>query len=172
MAWANDDLVLYHGTDSDQAARIGRKPAAHGLAIARCRTATDFGQGFYTTTSEHQAKQWANATRERNLASNAALQAVVLRFAVARDSLAALDTLVFVVDNPDYWSLINYCRGGSAPHARTAGAKVEYDVVYGPVALWKQQLVIKDCDQVSFHTTAALNQLPPPTLHLTGNPSF
>src|SRR5262245_6595774 len=164
MAWANDDLVLYHGTDDGQGAAF-----AHGLDLSRCRAATDFGRGFYTTTSEHQAKQWANATRERNLPQNPGVRAVVLSFKVPRDTLAHLESLVFVVDNPDYWSLVNYCRGGSSPHDRRVPPQrsAEYDVVYGPVALWRQQLVIKDCDQVSFHTVAALNQLPSPTLHLT-----
>jgi hypothetical protein len=171
MPWANDDLVLYHGTESDQVGKIGLKPHSHGLSIANCRTSTDFGQGFYTTTSEHQAKQWANATRERNLLSNPAMQAVVIRFEVERNALAGLESLVFVVDNPDYWSFVNYCRGGSTPHGRTPGLS-EYEVVYGPVALWKQILVIKDCDQVSFHTQDALNKLPSPVLYLQGNPKF
>jgi uncharacterized protein DUF3990 len=155
MAWASDDLVLSHGTESDQVPNIGL-----GLSIANCRTATDFGQGFYLTTSEHQAKQWANATRERNLHSNPAMVAVVMRIDVKRNVLADLEALVFVVDNPDYWSFVNYCRGGSAPHARKKLPPAEYDVVYGPVALWKQTLVIKDCDQVSAPTHYIPNALP------------
>ena len=172
MVWGNDDSVLYHGTESDQVRHIGLSPHApgHGLSIAKCRTATDFGQGFYLTTSEHQAKQWANATRDRNLVSNPAMVAVVIRFEVKRDVLAGLESLVFVVDNPDYWSFVNYCRGGSVPHGRKSPP--EYDVVYGPVALWKQTLVIKDCDQVGFHKQRALNKLPVPVFHAQGTPSF
>ena len=29
-------------------------------------------------------------------------------------------------------------------------------LVYGPVTLWPQQLVIADCDQISFHTRRAV----------------
>jgi hypothetical protein len=47
---------------------------------------------------------------------------------------------------------------------------VEYDVIYGPVSGFQQSLVIKDCDQVSFHTLDALNVLPSPDIHLQGNP--
>jgi hypothetical protein len=47
---------------------------------------------------------------------------------------------------------------------------VEYDVIYGPGSGLQQSLVIKDCDQVSFHTLDALNVLPSPDIHLQGNP--
>ncbi len=45
---------------------------------------------------------------------------------------------------------------GGINHARDEGP---YDVVYGPVALWPQTLAIKDCDQISFHTPAAIAML-------------
>jgi hypothetical protein len=47
-----------------------------------------------------------------------------------------------------------------------------YDVVFGPVSLGRQQFVIKDADQVSFHTEAALKILPPPILHSKGTPTY
>ena len=170
MPWANADLVLYHGTESDQLRSIGLKPNPHGLSLARCRTATDFGQGFYMTTSEHQAKQWANIKQED--ASNPNAQAVVIRFEIERNTLASLQSLVFIVDNPDYWNFVKFCRKGSPPHGRRPSSPAEYEVVYGPLAMYKQILVLKDCDQVSFHTQNALNQLPSPELHVRGNPRF
>jgi hypothetical protein len=62
------------------------------------------------------------------------------------------------------------------PHGRTPTNNqrglVEYDIVYGPVSLWQQKLVIKDCDQISFHTSQALAILPPPVVHAQGIPLF
>ena len=47
-----------------------------------------------------------------------------------------------------------------------------YDIVFGPVSLWRQRLVIKDCDQISFHTEAALDILPAPVIHSQGHPTY
>ena len=58
MAWANDDLVLYHGTDSAQV-----KSILGGLRLSCCRKDTDFRRGFYTTTSEHQAAMGEHKAR-------------------------------------------------------------------------------------------------------------
>jgi Protein of unknown function (DUF3990) len=62
--WINPPLVVYHGTDSSV---LGLAPpplhaVLHTFAVnlARCSPNTDFGRGFYTTTSDHQARQWAN----------------------------------------------------------------------------------------------------------------
>lgn len=171
IAWNNGPVRLYHGCDDRSAAaiRTPRHPFRHGIDLARCRLRTDFGQGFYTTTSEHQAKQWANQRIRRISKVSPAPVATVIAFDVARDDLAVQEDLVFVVDGPDFYALVNYCRGGFTPHGRAAGV---YDVVYGPVSLWQQQLVIKDCDQVSFHTPGALGILPMAQVHAQGNPYF
>jgi hypothetical protein len=172
ILWNNSPVRLYHGCDDRSAAAIqaARPGFGHGIDLARCRPRTDFGQGFYTTTSEHQAKQWANE-RIRRMSKGAlpALAATVIAFDVVRDDLADQEDLVFVIDGPDFYALVNYCRAGFAPHGRAAGI---YDVVYGPVSLWQQQLVIKDCDQVSFHTDNALKILPTPQIHAQGTPYF
>jgi hypothetical protein len=119
---------------------------------------TDFGRGFYTTTRLHQAKQWANSRVRRILAPNGPTpQAIVLSFTLDRNRLAKLDTLVFVRPTRDYWRLVNDCRNGFPPHQR--GQPDEYDIVYGPVSLAPQQLLIQDCDQISFHTHRALSVL-------------
>jgi hypothetical protein len=94
----------------------------------------------------------------------APLQAVVLSFSIDRDLLASADTLAFVVATPDYWDLVQDCRLGFPPHRRPGG-KQSYDVVYGPVSLWRQELVIHDCDQISIHEQALANQLPTPNVY-------
>ncbi len=83
-----------------------------------------------------------------------------------RDQIAALECLSFVRASSDYWDLVSDCRIGFAPHQRQGNASGSaYDVVYGPVSLWAQQLIIHDADQVSFHTAKAVAALPPPNVY-------
>jgi hypothetical protein len=92
------------------------------------------------------------------------LQATVLSFAIDRDLLAGAEILAFVMATPDYWDLVHDCRLGFAPHGRP-GAKKYYDVVYGPVSLWRQELVVHDCDQISVHDQSLANRLPQPIVY-------
>lgn len=169
MAWSNGPVELFHGTDSGSLAAYG--PLTSGAPLPRpfpislrlCRPFTDFGQGFYTTTSLHQAKEWANARARRATRSprGSAAIAVVLAFTVDRDWLASLESLMFVRPIQDYWDFVTACRTGLAPHGRATLSGL-YDVVYGPVTIWPQRLLILDCDQISFHTPGAIGALPTP----------
>ena len=181
MPWTNPPMALYHGANTQSLPPNPLNPtgvialyASYGgltPTVASGRPDTDFGRGFYTTTYLHQAKQWANngvdllAKRSVPVAS----KAVVLRYEVDRDVMASLDVLAFASDTSDFYGLVSHCRtaaatrgGAVAPHLhRKAGGMAvgppgPYDVVYGPVSLGTQQLCIKDCDQISFHTPAAL----------------
>jgi hypothetical protein len=96
--WSNGPLTAYHGTDSLALAPYGslvlhNPVAGFSISIARCRPNTDFGQGFYLTTNDHQARQWANARVRRMLSSRGgALRAVVLSFSIDRHArLLGLD---------------------------------------------------------------------------------
>lgn len=92
MPWSNGPVALYHGTDDLSAPSIISPswPMRHGVNLGKSNTLTDFGKGFYTTTSLHQAKNWANTRYRRTLVtSSAANHAVVLRFDVDRNRLAA-----------------------------------------------------------------------------------
>ena len=166
--WSNPPLSVYHGTDNRSAGATGLAPRA-ALAgfvpnLALCRPFTDFGQGFYTTTSLHQARQWAN-TRVLRASPRAGIHAVVVRFDLDRDWLATLESLVFVRPTADFWALVTDCRIGFPPHQRPPPGPLPYDAVYGPVTLWPQILVISDCDQVSFHTQSAVAGLGQAYLH-------
>jgi hypothetical protein len=165
--WTNPPLSVYHGTDNRSAGAIGVTSPAPLPAfipnLALCRPFTDFGQGFYTTTNLHQARQWAN-TRVLG-GPGLGAYAVVLRFDLDRDWLASLDTLAFVRPTADFWSLVTDCRQGFPPHQRQPPAPLPYEVVYGPVTLWPQILVISDCVQVSFHTQNAVAGLGQTYLH-------
>jgi hypothetical protein len=66
----------------------------------------------------------------------------------------------------DWHDFVTYCRSGICGHR---GSGSYYDVVYGPVSTitgewWKYE-------QLSFHTTPAINQLSVVAIHL-GNPRF
>jgi hypothetical protein len=167
--WGNKSLRAFHGTDSDSlttGSGLSAPPTVGSQfsfvpKLALCRPFTDFGQGFYVTTRLHQARQWANARVRRKKASPAiSLKAVVIEFAFDRDWLASLDALAFVRDTDEYWDLVTDCRHTFPPHQRLAPHPATYDVVYGPVSLWPQTLVIGDADQISFHTRRALSGFP------------
>jgi hypothetical protein len=200
MAWANGPLILYHGTDNRSVLAGGHTeargaPGTLDLSMNPCniyigpildapvppsvRSGTDFGPGFYTTTSEHQARQWANERVRKAMAPGRAQEiAVVLRFEVARDSFHALEILSFLRDDPAFWDFITYCRQyGRQDHLRSHNGSLVpwpemYEVVHGPVTLWQQTLVLKDCDQYSFHSHRAIAALGQAYWHDHGSPFF
>jgi hypothetical protein len=163
----NPPLVVYHGTDDQSLLAWGPIIAGRTLTgfrarVSLCRPFTDFGQGFYVTTWDHQARQWANARVLRILAPTGPQpRAVVIRFLLDRDWLADLDSLVFIRPTFDFWNLVDDCRTGFPPHQRPG----PYDVVYGPVALWDERLLIQDCDQIGFHTRRAVRRLVDPSVY-------
>jgi Protein of unknown function (DUF3990) len=168
--WLNKNLFVYHGTDSGSIAAATIATGAilpFAVNLALCRPNTDFGQGFYVTTRLHQAQQWAN-TRVISL-PNPSLFAVVIRFELDRNWLASLQTLGFVRPTRDFWDLVTDCRQGFPPHQRVPPNQTPYDLVFGPVTLWPQTLIINDCDQLSFHTRRAIAGLPQPSLFRRAN---
>ena len=174
--WSNQPLKVYHGCDDVSA--NGIVPAGgggHAISLASGSPTTDFGQGFYTTTNVHQAEQWANR-RYHIGRSRGAKSAAVVEFTIDRDDMAGLDDMAFVREdfapNSDYWQLVAHCRGGN-DHARpgTSGTGY-YDVVYGPVSLYPQFLVIADADQISFHTGDALKVLTTAAIISRGSPVY
>ena len=167
--WRNQ-LIGYHGTDDswlnpNPGTRMTHTggPLTFVPNLAQCKPYTDFGQGFYITTHQHQAEQWANAKVFRT-PGRTALTAIVLSFQLDRDWLSSLDSLSFVRPNTEFWDLVTDCRGMFPPHQRPPPSPLPYDVVYGPVSVWRQLLVLGDCDQISFHTRRAISGLPQPTM--------
>ena len=79
---------------------------------------------------------------------------------------------MFTNEKAGYWHFVEYCRQGGAPHGRTGCPTPLYDVVYGPVSLATQQFVIKDSDQVSFHTQKAVDKIPVVSFAARGAPLF
>lgn len=178
MPWTNAPLVVFHGCDHLSATAIGTAtaPFTHGIRLSSGAKLTDFGQGFYTTTHLKQAKSWANLRcQSLNVHLGKTFGPTVLRFDLDRNLLALLEAACFVTEttNPDFWDLVTYCRTGFSPHRAVSPTYIvagNYDVVYGPVSLWPQKFVIKDCDQVSFHTPRALGIIPTPTVEAQESP--
>jgi hypothetical protein len=199
MAWTNAPLILYHGTDNASidgrdhplargqlgTLRLAPNPTNiyvgpnTGRGMGRVRTGTEFGPGFYTTTSEHQAQQWANQGLRRALARGIRNQmAVVIRFEVDRDQLSRLESISFVRDDTPFWDFVAWCRPrGRISHNRAHNPSLQpwpemYEVVHAPVTIWRQLLVLKDCDQVSFHSNTAVQVLGNAYWHDNGAPFF
>jgi hypothetical protein len=175
LPWKNDDLILFHGcTDqslhSQNPAGIALNIAAHNISPVVGAKNPDLGLGFYTTTWFDQAKSWANVRLRQVVRRNPHARAIVLRIAMKRNDLADLEALVFTNERVGYWPFVRYCRRGGSPHARVGSAQTTYDVVYGPVSLGRQEFIVKDSDQVSFHTANAVAKIPMVTLTASGNP--
>ena len=174
-AWVlpvNRYVILWHGCTTDDKDAI----ETHGVDPSAGRPNTDFGQGFYTTTIERQARHWAwTRFYDPKFRRRSGIQPVVLRFKVDRHDLANLKCFGFGsgdYNNEDFWSLVQHCRQSTPktdppPHTVNdhAGPVAEggrhwYDVVYGPVAaFWDQRSAMHDADQISFHTKKAAQLL-------------
>lgn len=160
--WTNQDVVLFHGTTVEAAREI----VAGRIDLRYAGRRKDFGPGFYTTTIERQARIWGTRIARWHLKQGRSSKAAVVRLAVKREELTLLQFLAFVdggFDAEDFWSLIRHCRSGAVNHARTipgASATGYYDVVFGPVShSWELRRTLRNADQISFHTKAAIHVL-------------
>lgn len=153
-------MLLYHGSTM-----AVRKPI-----VSRGRGKTDFGKGFYTTTSREQAEKWAQIKRDRmGNEAHAIVSVFELDDAVLNNPAyhtrhfdgATAEWLDFVVGN----------RRGEVHH--------NFDLIMGPVAndklyatitLYENGILDANAaieqlnthqlfDQLSFHTTKACKLL-------------
>lgn len=159
--------ILFHGTTLSRIKQYnpieGELLTGFSIDLEKCRERTDFSRGFYLTTSLKQAKNWANNLVGRVAhSSNVDDKAAVLEFSIPLELMAKLESLWFVVDNRDFVRFVSGCRRGGN-HERITSDQ-PYDMVSGPVTLFPQEMVVKDCDQVSFHTPAAISLLSAPKL--------
>ena len=157
MAWVNNPIVVYHGTDDRSATAISIPGG--GLNASNFNAATDFGAGFYVTPVLHQAKQWANQKVRR---TPGVQNAEVLEYTLSRPMIEALSHITFITDTDDFYELVNYCRNGNPNHGPSP-RHAPYGVVYGPVSLWPQKLVLADCEQILFSDPLSLRDPNPPS---------
>jgi len=174
-------FTVYHGCTTLDLQRIASSnlaPYTGALRVASGRVTTDFGRGFYTTSIERQAKQWAwYRYYDPKLSRATACQPCVLRFTLDRHALAQLSSIAFALghyDDEDFWSLVQHCRQSVDADPANSVAEVMhdhhgpvrhkngnwYDVAYGPVAaFWTQRSAMVNTDQLSFHTQAGEDML-------------
>jgi hypothetical protein len=149
--WTNAPIDVYHGTTRNYAERIANST----VDVSAGRVHTDFGRGFYTTTSLFVAQQRALQVSDKVSESSPA----VLRLHISREGLAQLTSISFIrhsMASVDFWSFVQHCRAG-LPHLPASSSY--YDAVCGPIALtWRgpsNSSTLSDSDQISFHTAAA-----------------
>jgi hypothetical protein len=152
-------MQLYHGS-------INRLTIPN---LSKCRNETDFGKGFYTTTSFEQARKWALIKKERNGSDKAFVSVYEIDDTIIND-------IKFIV--------LHF--GGATKHwlefvvLNRKGLETEkFDLVMGPVAndklyatllLFEQGILTVEAtieqlkthvlfNQLSFHSPKALNEL-------------
>jgi hypothetical protein len=159
MAWTNGPLQLFHGTVRPYAQSIINPP---GIQLAKCKSNTDFGQGFYVTRIPDQAVRYANF-KFNELADDFARSgglnpeaAAIVTLSISLDDLGTLETLAFVQPTPDWREFVRHCQlPGNHGHRRTSNF---YDVVYGPLSASDDGFV-PNVEQLSFHTSSAISPL-------------
>lgn len=133
-------MLLYHGSTM-----AVRKPT-----MTRGRVKTDFGKGFYTTTSREQAEKWAQIKKDR----------------AGRDSRAVVSVFEMdeaVLNNPEYRT--RHFNGATAEWLdfvvsnRRGEAGHDFDLVMGPVANDKLYATIVLYENGVLDTRAAIEQL-------------
>ena len=128
----------------------------------------DYGKGFYTTTSERQAKEWV----ERRMIENNTTCGYVNVYELNEERLTDLKRLTFSEPTKEWADFVMANR-------TQKGFIHDYDIVYGPVAndrvylqfglyetgaisvetLIRERKTYKLVDQYLFHTEKALTAL-------------
>lgn len=153
-------MLLYHGSTM-----AVRKPI-----VSRGRGKTDFGKGFYTTTSREQAEKWAQIKRDRmGDEAHAIVSVFELDDAVLNNP--AYHTRHFDGATAEWLNFVVGNRRGEVHH--------NFDLIMGPVAndklyatitLYENGILDANAaieqlnthqlfDQLSFHTTKACKLL-------------
>lgn len=170
--WTNQPLSVFHGTDSLSAQMVAAPSGGkdHSIRLDAGRGKLDFGRGFYVTTVLQQAKDWADRRMDSKKLPKGT-KAAVIEFKIDRKILSGLDDLFF--SDPrgggDFWNFVTYCRNETPPMHGPHGT---YSIVCGPVTLWPQRQLMRDCDQISFHTENALNVLRSPNILYSNRSHF
>lgn len=151
-------MRLYHGSNVEV-----RKPS---LRLSRKKT--DFGRGFYTTTSAEQAEHWTTIKIDRAKSG----RRIVSVFDVDDELLTNSELRIREFHGPDE-AWLNFVVNSRK------GVQHDYDLVFGPVANDKVFTVVnlyengvinaiaaisqlkayKTYDQLSFHTERVITEL-------------
>lgn len=151
-------MICYHGSDT-----VVDMPK-----ILEAKRPLDFGGGFYVTTSETQAKNWAIKVAYRNNTNHKCVNRYELDFEKAKSELT-----VICFERADEKWLDFICDN------RSGKATGDYDIVIGPVADDRVYRVVVEyengdidretalknlktealCNQILFHTEKSLEYL-------------
>lgn len=153
-------MKLYHGTTFN---------TVEYPDLTKCRKATDFGQGFYTTTSFEQAKKWASLKKNRAQSGDAfvieyEMDDAILqsgKYRVRQFDGASKDWLEFVVNNR---------KGNDAGAFDLVLGPVANDTLYATLLLYEQGVLSVEAtiaqlkthklfDQLSFHSERAIKEI-------------
>ncbi|MFZ4456080.1 MAG: DUF3990 domain-containing protein [Bacteroidales bacterium] len=152
-------ITLYHGS----------VVAVRKVSLGKCRRRTDFGKGFYTTTSKDQAIKWAKLKKERSGAS----MGIVSVFEIDEAILADVNFAIMRFDgaNVNWLETVvsNRRESGTNKHDIVIGP-VANDNLYATITLYEQGVLSANAaieqlkshklfDQLSFHTENAVAQL-------------
>ena len=152
-------MKLYHGSTAKVI-----KPH-----LTKCRANTDFGKGFYTTSSKEQAEKWAILKQQRS-GSTAVVSEFEFDESILLDS-GDLKILHFTGADKSWLDFVFANRKGLSA--------VEYNIVLGPVAndrlfttitLYENGVLSANAaieqlktyvlfDQISFHSKNAIDRL-------------
>jgi hypothetical protein len=152
-------MILFHGST-----QVVEQPN-----LKYCRKNTDFGRGFYTTTSKEQAEQWCNILQKRKINSSKIVSTFEFDDQLLKSNLFIVRDFNGVSEE---WLDFIY--------ANRNGYKTEFfDIVLGPVAndslyatlqIFEQGIITKEqaierlkthtlVDQISFHSPKVLKTL-------------
>ena len=151
-------MICYHGSDT----------IVDAPKILDAKRPLDFGGGFYTTTSESQARSWATKVAYRNNTNYKCVNRYEFDFNQAKNDL---QIIVFTMADEAWLDFICNNRSG-----KDCG---NYDIVIGPVADDRVYRVVVEyengdidkeaalknlktealCDQILFHTEDSLKYL-------------
>jgi len=152
-------MILYHGSTLK----------VENPSLIKCRLNTDFGRGFYTTTSHEQAKKWAKLKLQRAGKG----MAIVSEYEINESHFERADLNVFKFTKADKnWLDFVY-------NNRKGLQSTNFDIVFGPVAndrlfatitLYEQGILTADAaieqlktyllyDQISFHSQKVIDFL-------------
>ena len=153
-----NEMICYHGGDT-----IVDMPK-----ILEAKRPLDFGGGFYLTTSENQAKNWAKKVAYRNNNNHKCINRYEFDFEKAKSELTVI---CFEIADEKWLDFICDNRSG-----KNTG---NYDIVIGPVADDRVYRVVVEyengdidketalknlkaetlCNQILFHTEKSLEYL-------------
>lgn len=153
-------MILYHGSTEKV-----EKPSYH-----RCRSNTDFGKGFYTTTNLEQAIKWARLKQERAGKGQAIVSVYEIDDALF-ERTNEFEILQFTGPDITWLNFVTANRKGvQAVHYDIVLGPVANDRLYATLALYEQGILSANAaieqlkthllfDQVSFHSQIAMNML-------------